>query len=48
MAKQNINQNQISKEITKFEETMQELYLLKNISKILKNLRRMIKLKKYD
>jgi len=48
MAKQNINQKQISKEITKFEETMQELYLLKNISKDLKNFRRMIKLKKYD
>jgi hypothetical protein len=34
--------------MTKFEKTMQELHLLKNVSKDLKNYRKMIKLKKYD
>jgi hypothetical protein len=35
-------------ELTKFEKTMQELHLLQNVSKDLKNYRKMMKLKKYD
>ena len=35
-------------EIARFEETMEELHLLKCISKDLKNYRKMMKLKKYD
>jgi hypothetical protein len=38
----------IHEEITKFEKTMEELRLLKNVSQDLKNYRKMIKLKKYD
>jgi hypothetical protein len=37
-----------SEEIAKFEKTMEELKLLKNVSKDLKNYRKMIKLKKFD
>ncbi|MEM2118895.1 MAG: hypothetical protein QW840_02095 [Candidatus Bathyarchaeia archaeon] len=38
----------IREEFTKFEKTMEELYLLKRIAADLKSYRRMIKLKKYD
>ena len=34
--------------MTKFEKTIEELHLLKSVSKDLKNYRKMIKLKKYD
>jgi hypothetical protein len=48
MAKQeNINQG-ISEEINKFKRTKEELHLLKDVSKDLRNYRKMIKLKKYD
>jgi len=39
---------QVNEEMTKFEKTMEELHLLKRVSKDLKNYRKMIKLKKYD
>jgi hypothetical protein len=48
MAKQENLHRQVHKEIAKFEKTMQELHLLKRVSKDLKNYRKMIKLKKYD
>jgi hypothetical protein len=38
----------VNQQMTKFEKTMQELHLLKRVSKDLKNYRKMIKLKKYD
>jgi hypothetical protein len=40
--------HEVNKEMTKFKKTMEELHLLKSISKDLKNYRKMIKLKKYD
>jgi len=40
--------HQVNEQMTKFEKTMQELNLLKRVSKDLKNYRKMIKLKKYD
>jgi hypothetical protein len=40
--------HEVNKEMTKFQKTMDELHLLKSISKDLKNYRKMIKLKKYD
>jgi len=39
---------QVKEEMTKFEKTIEELHLLKSVSKDLKNYRKMIKLKKYD
>jgi hypothetical protein len=48
MAKQeNMNQG-INEEINKFKKTKEELHLLRNVSKDLRNYRKMIKLKKYD
>ncbi|MCW4047390.1 MAG: hypothetical protein NWE99_07510 [Candidatus Bathyarchaeota archaeon] len=41
-------QQQAHEQIAKFEKTMEELHLLKNVSQDLKNYRKMIKLKKYD
>jgi len=38
----------IHEEIQKFEKTMQELQLLKNVSQDLKNYRKMIHIKKHD
>jgi division protein CdvB (Snf7/Vps24/ESCRT-III family) len=40
--------HQVTEQMTKFEKTLQELHLLKRVSKDLKNYRKMIKLKKYD
>jgi hypothetical protein len=40
--------HEVNEQMTKFEKTMQELHLLKHVSKDLKNYRKMIKLKKYD
>jgi division protein CdvB (Snf7/Vps24/ESCRT-III family) len=40
--------HQVNEQMTKFEKTMQELHLLKRVSKDLRNYRKMIKLKKYD
>jgi hypothetical protein len=48
MAKEKTLHHEAHKEITKFEKTMEELHLLKCLSKDLKNYRKMIKLKKYD
>jgi len=48
MAKEKTLHREAHEEITKFEKTMEELRLLKCVSKDLKNYRRMIKLKKYD
>jgi hypothetical protein len=42
------HQETFRQEITKFEKTMQELHLLRNVSKDLRNYRKMMKLKKYD
>jgi hypothetical protein len=48
MAKQeNMNQG-INEEISKFKKTKEELHLLRNVSKDLRNYMKMIKLKKYD
>jgi len=38
----------IRKEFAKFERTMEELHLLKQVSQDLKSFKEMIKLKKYD
>jgi len=48
MAKQETLHQEVNEEMNKFKKTMQELHLLKNVSKDLKNYRKMIKLKKYD
>ena len=48
MAKQENLHQEVNEEMNKFKKTMQELHLLKNVSKDLKNYRKMIKLKKYD
>ena len=48
MAKEKALHHEVHDEITKFEKTMEELNLLKCVSKDLKNYRKMIKLKKYD
>jgi hypothetical protein len=48
MAKEKMLHRKIHEELTKFEKTMEELHLLKRVSKDLKNYRKMIKLKKYD
>jgi len=48
MSKKHATPAQIHEEIQKFEKTMQELQLLKNISQDLKNYRKMIRIKKHD
>jgi len=48
MTQQKTLHHQVNEQMTKFEQTMQELHLLKRVSKDLKNYRKMIKLKKYD
>jgi hypothetical protein len=48
MAKAKTLHREVNEEMTKFEKTMEELHLLKRVSKDLKNYRKMIKLKKYD
>jgi hypothetical protein len=48
MAEEKTLQHEVHEEMTKFERTMEELHLLKCVSKDLKNYRKMIKLKKYD
>ncbi len=48
MAKEKTLHHEVHEELTKFEKTMEELHLLKCVSKDLKNYRKMIKLKKYD
>ena len=48
MAKEEMPHRKVHEEMTKFEKTMEELHLLKSVSKDLKNYRKMIKLKKYD
>ena len=48
MANEKTLQHKVHEEITKFEKTMEELRLLKNLSEDLKNYRKMIKVKKYD
>jgi hypothetical protein len=48
MAKERMLHREAHEELTKFEKTMEELRLLKCVSKDLKNYRKMIKLKKYD
>jgi hypothetical protein len=48
MDKEKTLHHEAHEEITKFKKTMDELRLLKRVSKDLKNYRKMIKLKKYD
>ena len=48
MAKEKTLHREVNEEMTKFEKTMEELHLLKSVSKDLKNYRKMIELKKYD
>jgi len=48
MNRQNALQNRIHKEISRFLKTMDELQLLKTVSKDLKNYKRMMQLRKYD
>jgi len=48
MTHQQTKHHEVNQEITKFEKTMQELNLLRHVSKDLKNFRKMMKLKKYD
>jgi hypothetical protein len=40
--------DKLNHEFTKFETTMEELYMLKRVANDLKSYRKMIKLKKYD
>jgi len=48
MTKEKTLHHKAHEEMTKFKKTMEELRLLKCVSKDLKNYREMIKLKKYD
>ena len=48
MTKTTAQHRKIREEIQKFEKTMQELQLLKNVSQDLKNYRKMIHIKKHD
>ncbi len=48
MANEKTLYHEAREELVKFEKTMEELHLLKSVSKDLKNYRKMIKLKKYD
>jgi hypothetical protein len=48
MSKEKTLHREVHEEMTKFEKTMEELRLLKRVSKDLKSYRKMIKLKKYD
>jgi hypothetical protein len=48
MAKEKALHHEVHEEIIRFEKTMEELRLLKCVSKDLKNYKKMIKLKKYD
>jgi hypothetical protein len=48
MTKEEMLQRQAHEEIAKFEKTLEELHLLKDVSEDLKSYRKMIKLKKYD
>jgi hypothetical protein len=48
MAKEKALHREVNEEMTKFEKTMEEIHLLKCVSKDLKNYKKMIKLKKYD
>jgi len=48
MTKTTTQHRKIHEEIQKFEKTMQELQLLKNVSQDLKNYRKMIHIKKHD
>jgi hypothetical protein len=38
----------VHEEMEKFEKTMEELHFLKSVSEVLKNYRKMIRLKRYD
>ena len=48
MAKEKALHHEVHEEMTKFEKTMEDIHLLKCVSKDLRNYRRMMKLKKYD
>jgi len=48
MAKEKALHHEVNEEMNKFEKTMEEIHLLKCVSKDLKNYRKMIRLKKYD
>jgi hypothetical protein len=48
MTQQETLHHKVNQQMTKFTKTMEELHLLKRVSKDLKNYRKMIKLKKYD
>jgi hypothetical protein len=48
MAKEKALHREVHEEMTKFEKTMEDIRLLKCVSKDLKNYRKMMKLKKYD
>lgn len=48
MAKEKTLQNEFTEALVKFEKAMQDLHLLRHVSKDLKNYKKMIKLKKYD
>jgi hypothetical protein len=48
MGKNRMLPRRVHEEMAKFEKTMEELHLLKSVSEVLKNYRKMIRLKKYD
>lgn len=48
MTENNPHLQKLTEEFTKFQTTMEELSLLKQVAADLKNYRRMIKLKRYD
>jgi hypothetical protein len=46
--KEKMMHRKVHDEMSKFKKTMDELHLLKSVSKDLKNYRKMIRVKKYD
>jgi len=48
MSKDPMLHRKVHEEIARFEKTMEELHLLKRVSRDLKSYRRMIRIKKYD
>jgi hypothetical protein len=48
MSKKPMPHSKVLEEVAKFQKTMEELRLLKNVSNDLKNYRRMIRIKRYD
>jgi hypothetical protein len=48
MSEERLLHRKVHEELAKFEKIMEELHLLKRVSKDLKNYRKMIRVKRYD